>query len=172
MDFTHTPYFSSVETANFIFYVDPQRLRVDVKSINQESLSELPKVVEKYVEKLPEVPYSAVGFNSRWQAHDMPHTSMLKAIFTGYPKLFTNVFGEQHNIGGIVLWQYEAFQVRLTANPAEANPGIDFNYHSDIEDVDDLYEKLDRFVRCTSYAEKIVNDLLGGENLGHESSSE
>lgn len=172
VDFTHTPYFSSVETPSFMLYVDPQRLRVDVKSVNQESLSELPRVIEKYVEKLPEVPYSAVGFNSRWQVHDMPAPGMLISVFTGNPKLFTNVFGEQHNVGGIVLWQYDTFQVRMTANPAKANPSIDFNYHLDIKVVDDVNKSLSRFDFCMTHANKTANDLLGGDNFGNESASE
>ena len=171
VDFTHTPYFSSVETTNFILYVDPQRLRVDAKNINQVSLSGLPEIIKKYVEKLSEVPYSAVVYNSRWQVHDMPHPDKLKAIFSGNAEQFTKVFGKQHNVGGIVLWEYDAFRVQLTANPAQANPGIDLNYHSNVEVVDDLYKRLSKFVDVTEHANRIVNDLLGGETLGHESSS-
>ena len=37
-DFTHTPLFSSVETTSFVLYVDPQRLRLDVKTFNHDSL--------------------------------------------------------------------------------------------------------------------------------------
>ena len=171
MDFTHTPYFSSVETKSFMLYVDPQRLRVDVKIINQVSLSGLPEIIKKYVEKLAEVPYSAVGFNSRWQAHDTPQSDLLKTIFTSNSEQFTRVFGEQHSVGGIVLWKYGDFQVRLTASPAQANPEIDFNYHSDIEVVDDLYKRLSNFFDVTEHANTIVNDLLEGNNPRHESSS-
>ena len=152
-----------------MLFVDPNRLHVDVKIFNQESLSRLPKVIERYGEKLPEVPYSAVGFNSRWEVHEVPGADMLKAMFTGKSQLFTNVFGPQHNVGGVVSWTFGEFQVRLTANPAEANLGIDFNYHSDIKTVDDLYGRLTRFADVTTHSHSTVNRLLGGDNAGHKS---
>ena len=161
VDFTHTPMFSTVETTSFVLYVDPQRLRVDVKIINQVSLSELPEVVKRYVDTLPEVPYSAIGFNSRWQVDDLPLHDILKGNFTGKSELFTRVFGEQHSIGGIVMWEYDAFRVQLTAKPAQANPVIDFNYHSVTKEVGDLYDRLSKFADVTDHSNKIVNALLG-----------
>ena len=170
VDFTHTPMFSTVETPTFLLYVDPQRLRLDVKTFNHDSLYKLPNIIEKYVEALPEVPYSAVGFNSRWQVPDTPLREILKADFTGDSELFEKVFGGQHNVGGIVLWQYGSFRVQLTANPAQANPAIDFNYHSEVEMVTGLYERLSKFVDVTAHANAIVNDLLGGKTLEYEAS--
>ena len=171
VDYAHTPMMSLVETGTFVLYVDPQRLRVDVKVLNHDSLRRLPNVIKKYVETLPEVPYSAIGFNSRWHAHDVHSADILKLRFTGNSELFTKAFGSQHNVGGIVLWQYDAFRVQLTAHPAVANPVIDFNYHSDVEQADNLYERLARFVEINEHAHTTANNLLGGETTGHESAS-
>ncbi len=103
--------------------------------------------------------------------HDVPLQEILQADFTGNSELFEKVFGGQHIVGGIVLWEYDAFRVQLTANPAQANPVIDFNYHSEIDVVDGLFERLSKFVEVTEHARSTVNNLLGGEITGHESSA-
>ena len=172
LDFLHTPFVSTVQTKNFTLQVDPQRLNAQVTTFNQDTLSRLSVVVAKYVQSLPAVLYTAVGFNSKWQVRDMSLPDRLKQIFASTSPLFTNIFGERHDVGGIVVWKHDVFRVQMTANPTGANAGIDFNYHLDIKTVDDLYEKLPQFACVTKHSNKIVNDLLGGDNLGHESSSE
>ena len=63
ISFTHTPAFSVVETENYSFYVDPDRLQLTLKNdiINRVDL--LPEMILAYISALPEVPYLAVGFN-------------------------------------------------------------------------------------------------------------
>ena len=172
LDFFHTPFLSTVQTENVTLQVDPQQLNAQVTTVNQDTLSLLSEVVAKFVQSLPKVRYTAVGFNSKWQVKDMSLAKRLKQIFASTSPLFANIFGERHNVGGIVVWEYDGFRVQMTANPTGANAGIEFNYHLDINSVDDLYEKLSQFSCVTKHANKIVNDLLGGDNRGHESSSD
>lgn len=172
IDFLHTPFLSTVQTKNFTLQVDPQRLNAHVTSFNHDTLLDLSGVVAKCVQSLPDVLFSAVGFNSKWQAQDMSLSARLKQIYSSTSPLFTNIFGKQHDVGGIVVWEYDVFRVQMTANPTGANAGIDFNFHLDIKSVDVLFEKLPQFVLVTEQANQIVTNLLGGDNLGHESSQE
>jgi hypothetical protein len=162
LDFVHTSKFSSVDTREWSLTVEPQRVIAQLKIISQDSLSELSLMMKKYVEKLPTVQFRAIGINSKWQVRDVILAEILKPIFGGNSDLFTNVIGEQPLVGGILLWKHEAFRVRLTAEPQSPKAGIDFNFHADVSQVDDLYERLDDCSLVMSYADKTANDLLGG----------
>ena len=63
VNFTHTPVFSIVETNNFLFIVNPDRLEISIKSTTTENMENLPRIVKKYINRLPETPYTAIGFN-------------------------------------------------------------------------------------------------------------
>ena len=172
LDFLHTPLLSTVQTQNIALQVNPQRLNAQVTNVNQDTLSLLSKVVARYVQALPEVRYTAMGFNSKWHVRDKSFAQRLRQIFTRSSPLFASIFGERHNVGGIVLWEYDVYRVQMTANPPGPNAGIDFNYHLDIKTVDELHEKLPQFSSVTNHANNIVNNLLGGDNSGLVSSAE
>jgi hypothetical protein len=172
IDFLHTPFLSRVETEKFFIQVDRQRLDAQVKTFNGDTLSGLSVVVANYVQSRPEVVYTAAGFNSKWQVQDMSLSGKLKQIFTSTSPSFTNIFGERHDVGGIVVWEYDVFRVQMTANPTGSNAGIEFNYHLDMKTINELCEKLPQFACVTKNANQIVTELLGGDNLGHESSTE
>ena len=162
LEFVHTSKYSSVDTRELSLTVDPQRVIAQLKIISPDSLSELPLMMKKYVEKLPTVQFRAIGFNSKWQVRDVILAEILKPIFGGNSDLFTNVIGEQHLVGGILLWKHDAFQVRLTAEPKSPKAGIDFNFHSDVVELNDLYERLNEFYKVMTYTDHIANGLLGG----------
>ncbi len=159
-EFVNTSMFSSVETQEVALIVEPQRMIIQLKIINPDSLTRLPQIVKKYTTMLPMVQYRALGINSKWQERNTILAETLKPIFTGKPGLFENAIGEQPLVGGILLWTYNDFQVRLTAEPQPPNACIDFNFHANVAQVDDLHNRLDEFSSVMDHANQVTNALL------------
>ena len=162
LQFVHTLGFSSIETQSYSLLVDPQRVMARLKTINQDSLYGLRSMVKTFVEKMPQGQYRAIGINSKWQVHDEILADLLKTIFTGKPDLFESVIKEQFLVGGILCWRHGDFEVRLTGEPKAPNASLDFNFHSDVVRIDDLYERIDEFSAVMTYTNTIANGLLGG----------
>ena len=163
-NFIHTPEFSLIETENFSLHIDPQRLNIGIKGPNEEMLARLPFVADKYVEALPETPYRAVGLNSSWIIQP-ESPDVLKGIFLTHPSQLDTIFRDKpYNIGGIVLYEYDPFNLQLTIKPdKDDNIRFDFNYHSNVSDANELGGRISRFADAIEYARSIVSNLLGGE---------
>ena len=63
LNFTHLPVVSITETNNFNLFIDPNKLQLTIKKISSENLKALPQIISEYLGKLPETPYTAIGFN-------------------------------------------------------------------------------------------------------------
>lgn len=163
-DFTNTPEFSAVETANYLVQVDPQRLNIDLKNPDENMLTRLPVMATQYIEALPEVPYRLVGLNFNWIVQ-LGNLDVLKSIFIANPEHFNEIFPEgDYYIGGIVLYDYNAFGLRLIIQPENDNNVLfAFNYYSDVSNINDLSSKISQFSEVTKHARTIVTKLLGGE---------
>lgn len=166
VDFTHSPLFSSVKSESYSLFVDQQRLQLELNIINENTLSQLPYMINKYVTILSEIPYQAIGFNSIWRISDIDTPNILRPIFSGKRNLLTSVFGKDHKIGGIVWFNYDTFQAQFTASHVldndmlENNIDVNFNYQPQIKSVDDLYKSLARFELVTEHASNIAHNLL------------
>ena len=160
----NTPGFSLVETANYLLQIDQQRLDIRLKGFNEHLLARLSIMAGKYIEVLPATRYSAVGLNSNWIAQ-LDHPNALKDIFAARRKQFDTTFHEgTYEVGGIVIYRYDPFRLQLTVTPQQSNNArLDFNYHSDISEVEVLGEAIGRLVEVTNHAHNIAVKLLGGE---------
>lgn len=164
INYIHTPGFSLVETENYSLQIDQKRLNIGVKNLNENMISRLPEIASKYVEALPETPYRAVGLNSNWIAQ-LEHPDKLKGIFITDKNHLNAIFHEgTYNVGGIVIYKYDPFNLHLTVRPEQGNNvSLDFNYHSEISDFKELSKIISNFVEVRNHALNIVSKLLGGE---------
>ena len=68
----------------------------------------------------------------------------------------------RYDIGGIVYYQYRSFQANLVIQPAENDQIIaDFNYHSNITNLDQVRDRISCFSEATEHARDTVKKLLG-----------
>ena len=162
LDFVNTSVFSHVRTQDWILVVDQQKVMARLTNISPNSLCNLQLMMKKYIEKLPTFQYRAIGINSKWQVRDTILAEILKPIFSGNSDLFANVVGEKHLVGGILLWDYETFKVRMTAEPQSPKACLDFNFHADVAHEEDLHARLSNFSQIMSYTDGIASALLGG----------
>ena len=160
-DFTHSPLFSSVKSESFSLFVDQQRLQLELNIINENTLSQLPDIMNRYVTILSEIPYQAIGFNTKSRISDLETPNILRTIFCGKQNLLNSAFGKDHKIGGLVWYDYDRFKAQFTANYIPDDKiDVDFNYHSNVSGVDDIRETLDRFPLVTAHANNVTNTLL------------
>lgn len=160
-NFTHTPVFSLIETENFIFVVDPDRLQISVKKTLSQNLDELPHIAKRYIEQLPETPYIAIGINFIY------HLNLEKGLedfFSPDTEKFKNIFSESYQIGGIIRFKFEKFLVRLNIQPAKENNKFigNFNFHCDTKKLEEIRKILNMYFKAKEKAESILKELSNG----------
>lgn len=158
-DFTHTPVFSLIETKNFIFAVDPDRLQISVKNISSQNLEELPNIIKRYTKQLPETPYLAIGFNF---IYHLNLEKGLERLFSPNTNKFKKIFSESYQIGGTIRFKFKNFLVRLNIQPIKGNDKFisDFNFHYDIEELKEIRKILRIYFKVKNKAEDILRELI------------
>ena len=163
INFVHHQNFSLIDTTNFSINVVQQRLTITTRNSNQDMLNHLQTIANRYVKALPNVSYNAIGLNSVWRI--LPkNPDLLKRTFIADSEQFNKTFqGEaNYDIGGIVRYEYNSFQVQLTIAPQQKNQiSADFNCHSDITNSDQLSERISHFSATIGHAGNITRKLLG-----------
>jgi len=169
--FMHSPVLALYESARFILTVDPQRLQVTLKQPKVEALKELPEIVKRYVERLPQTPYRAVGLNYAWHAAKEEGESPvhhLKSLFVGDARRLGLVTdGKEWTIGGILRWRADAFVVRLMVEPtAEPSEGIslDFNFHREVRGANEALEGIGMFESHGVDSREVATVFSGAKN--------
>ena len=161
-NFLHRQNRSLVETANYAIDVVQQRITIAARNSNQDTLNQLQTIANQYIDVLPNLSYYAVGLNSNWI---LPlHPDRLKETFVTNQEKFNKVFHDKtdYNIGGIVSFQYNSFQVQLVITPQQDDQVIaDFNYHSNINGLKQLRERISCFFKATEHARDTISNLLG-----------
>lgn len=162
-NFEHRQNRSLVETTNYSINVVQQRMTISAKNYDEKVLSSLQTIANRYIEELPDVSYNAIGFNSNWTI--VPTTpSPLKATFVANQSKFDEIFhsNTKYDIGGIVYYVHDIFQVRLIVVPHSDNQIIaDFNYHSDIANREQLKERVSWSTKAIEHASDTIRKLLG-----------
>ena len=161
-NFVHTPEFSLVETDNYSLQIDPQRLNIALKNPNEDRLTRLSVMANKYIEELPETPYRAVGLNSDWIV-PQENPDVLKGTFIANPDHFDTIFHDgDYNVGGIIMYEYNPFRLQLTIKPdKDNNVSLDFNYHLGVSGVDELGVSISHFAEVIGHARDTTIKLLG-----------
>ena len=154
---------SLVETSNYSIDIVRQRVTIATRNPDKDKLDNLKTIASQYVKALPNLSYSAVGLNSNWTI--LPtHSDLLKKIFVVDPEKVKKTFQDKMNydIGGIVFYQHNPFRVQLIIPPQQNNQIVpDFNYHSDITNLEQLRERITYFTSAIKHACDTIRKLLG-----------
>jgi hypothetical protein len=159
VNFAHLPVASVIETGNFNFFVDLNNLRISLKNINKKNLDNLPKIAVKYVEKLPETPYKAVGFNFIYSVKE--NHEKLKDILVINDEKLLNVISSDYLFGGIIKFDFENFKVTLTLQPKNVEDTVcDFNFHFPSSNPKEIIEILQKYLITNEEAENVIGGLM------------
>jgi hypothetical protein len=160
-NFVHTPIFSLIETERISLVISEDRLQISLRSISSENIENLPQIAAAFVSHLPETPYTAVGFN--YDYHIPKTSSHLEVLFSPDDAKLKELFSEDYEIGGIVLFQFMEFAVSMNATPAargeNAKMAIHFNFHSDSPGAEKVKERLKLHSQTREKAEEILRGL-------------
>lgn len=139
-NFLHTPTISLFQSQTFQLIVDPQRLQLLLRVLDEGNLQRLQMAATKYLKILPHIPYSAIGLNFHWTAL----AEQLGEGFSLTERLFVSKSGrawqerlfKKVRVGSIVHDFSERYRLRLVVEPQATQDGnltLDFNYHFDLE---------------------------------------
>jgi len=155
-----TPVFSSVKYKNNItFIVEASRLQVrDEKPIEDTDFFRTSSLAIKYVEKLPHVSYSAVGFNVNAFIEHLDPDIFLKDMFlkTGF---WNDNNTKPASIGLQLVYPIGNGHFRLSCNAGKIKPPdmeeregvlLSANFHADIHEEDKIkrIEKIKESILC------------------------
>jgi hypothetical protein len=158
MSFTHTPAFSVVETDNFSFIVDPDRLQLTAKKDFDVNVNTLAQMVLAYIHALPETPYSAIGFNFGYKIED--GESILQKIYGSVDRL-TSLFPEEYQLGGMIQFKYKALVGKLVLQPQSGGIMIaDFNFHYPIKEDTDIEQAIGMHAEAMAESHRILGGLI------------
>lgn len=163
VNFTHTPAFSIVETEFFSLVVDPDRLQLAIKSDIQNKVDTLEQSILTYVQALPEVPYSAIGFNFIYNL--VARKDVIKEIFHPSDEKFKELFSENYQLGGIIKFNSDGFLVTISLQPNISNNvnneiKADFNFHYLLRDFSEISDVIGKHKQMKEISESILETLF------------
>ena len=134
--------------------LEPNKLTVSSLPVDNNGLSgELPRIVRKYVESLPHIPYKQLGNNFRFSTDMQDVLSKLKN------KLIKEGIWNTDDISKIkTTFQYfcNGYRINLTVESSDAGEEsrtskeastliLDFNYHRELDDLSSLIRGIDNW---------------------------
>jgi hypothetical protein len=152
INFVHTPALSVIETDNLNIILDPDRLQVLAKKV--DAIDKLPKIVEIYVSSLPEIPYTAMGFNLTYQVMNGDIEKLLIPS-----ERFKKAFSE-YKLGGIVVFNFDEFIVTLNLKSNDDKIVANFNFHSNVKKSEEILERLKRYEEVKESAKNVLEVLF------------
>jgi len=159
INFAHLPVASVVETNEYDFFVDERNLRISSKVINKDNLGNLSSMTIKYIKKLPEIPYTALGLNYIYNVKE--NQKKFKEIFMINDEKLKNVFQNDYIFGGIFKFDFDEYKVNLTLQPKNADEIIcDFNFHFVSSNKDEIIKILENYLKTKNKAEKVLGGLI------------
>jgi len=149
-----------IETDNFNLMVEQEKLTtVNKKKINPRNIEKLPEIISKYINTLPETPYTAMGFNFVYTIE--VGREILKNIFLINDKKLTEIFSNKYEFGGIIKFSFENFIVTLTIKPQDADHiSGSFNFHYASQNKENLIKNLSIYQKARKFSEKILKELF------------
>lgn len=165
VNFTHTPAFSIVETELLSLVVDPDRLQLAIKSDIENKVDTLEQSILSYVQALPEVPYSAIGFNFLYML--VARKDIIKKIFHPSDEKFKELFSENYQLGGIIKFNSDGFLVTISLQPNITNNvnneiKADLNFHYILKDLSEVSDVIGKHKQMKEKSESILEMLFSG----------
>ena len=154
VQFLHTKGVSKIDSARYSIEVIPNRLKYDVGLVSEANLKELPERVIKYVDEFSGLSYVAIGINSLWEA-DMD-TIKTFYNFNTIDSIFKDEIEHRVISTGTILYVYKNFRVQLAITIENNNRAtLDFNYHSDSKNYNDIKSCVNQFMDSLKHAESV-----------------
>ena len=160
VSFTHTPAFSVVETEDFSFFADPDRIQLNVKVDILGKVDLLPQMISSYVKALPETPYTNIGFNFVYKIK--MGKSTLESIYGYNIEKLKSLFHDDYQLGGIIKYKFDEMIVRLILEPDTSDEmKADFNFHCQLDDTKQIFDIIKRHCDAMKESENILEGLIG-----------
>ena len=161
-NFTHTPLISFVENKSHSLIVDSDRLQISAKILSPENMEELPKIANKFIVALPETPYKTMGFNYIYQVKE--ENDSLRKLFSPNERSLKQIFSSGYQLGGTIVFKFkDIFRARVNIAPTgtdkEKSRIIDFNFHTEIQDREEILQGLNLYSETKKKAESIITAL-------------
>jgi len=163
LNFIHTPVFSAVETSNFNLIIDQARLQLSAKNIQYSTIEELRDIIVKFIVSLPETPYKAIGLNYRYLVPT--HTYQIAQLLSPNDANLKKLLSPVYYVGAVVSFTFNKFIVNLSIGPpteSEAEIKMNFNFHSDIQSVKDIKNRVNLQPQLLKKATQIVKGVSSG----------
>lgn len=161
INFTHTPAFSIVETEFYSLVVDSDRLQLSVKSDIQNKIDALEQSILTYVQVLPEIPYSSIGFNFLYKIE--VREDIIKEMFNPHEK-FKELFSENYQLGGIIKFNKDGFLVTINLQPNINNEyheiRADVNFHYSLENSSETSNVIEKHYQMKETSKDILERLF------------
>ncbi|MCK4475777.1 MAG: hypothetical protein KAU16_03540 [Methanophagales archaeon] len=162
LNFTHLPVVSIIETNNFNLFVDPNKLQLTIKKISSENLKALPQIISEYLGKLPETPYTAIGFNYSYRLET--EARKIKEVLLIDETRLIEIFSEDYTFGGIITFAFGDLTVKLIIKPINHKEiGGDFNFHFASNKKDEIIKKLFEHPDTKRKADEILGGLFNAD---------
>lgn len=158
VNFTHTPAFSIVETEFYSLVVDPDRFQLAIKNDIQNKVDTLEQSVLTYIQALPEVPYSAIGFNFLYNL--VAREDIIKEILHPSDEIFKELFSENYQLGGIIKFNSDGFLVTITLQPNNNEIKADCNFHYLLGDLSEISDVIGKHKQMKETSERILEKLF------------
>ena len=157
INFVHSPPLSLVEGEQLSLLLDENRLQVVLKQPTADNLDRLAESVDRFIDALPETPYTAIGLNFRFSVR----ASRLdqSAILTPKKAKLRQLFGSGYQVGSRITFAHDRF--RVTAQiPAEGGTEevkyISFNFHAGVTDAAEARQMIAEHRTMLTRAESIL----------------
>lgn len=159
INFAHLPVASIVEDIDYNLFIDENSLRLDVKNVNETTLINSPEILKKYIEKLPEIPYTAIGFNFIFNLKE--DQTKLENIFISDVSKLKEIFSEHYTFGTIVKFSFEDFiaTVKITPDDDETIKA-DFNFHYPSNNTAKIIKALEKYDKTLERAQNVITDIF------------
>ncbi|AKB76253.1 hypothetical protein MSLAZ_2992 [Methanosarcina lacustris Z-7289] len=158
-NFAHTPAFSVVETETVSIVADPERLQISLKKDFQENITKLQEIADRYVEQLPETPYTAIGINYLYSIPS--EKDAMKRICSVDEEKFGNLFPESYQLGSFIKFKYGDFLARLSLQPEDSKIIADINFHCEVYSAQGIREMIERAPQTKGKAEEVLEEFFG-----------
>jgi len=162
VNFAHLPVASIVEDMDYNLFIDQDSLRLTVKNINEENIENSSQIIINYVNKLPETPYNAIGFNFLYSLNE--DERKLRDIFIADEDKVTKIFAENYSFGGIIKFKFEDFVVTAKIAPENGKEvKVDFNFHYKSNNVRDILFILKKHLDALERSKEILRELFNSD---------
>jgi hypothetical protein len=159
INFAHLPVASIVEDLDYNLFVDEDTLRLTVKNLDSASIIDnSPNIIQKYVNKLPEIPYKALGFNFLFKIQENPEK--LKEIFIADDGKSKEIFSPDYTFGGVFKFKFNEFLVTLSIMPENDEIKADFNFHFPSTSSQSILLVLEKHSAVFNKAEDVLNNIF------------